>query len=345
MTPGSVATDSSPHVTVLMPVYNGERFLRAALESVLGQTYRDLELLVVDDASTDQTRAIVDSFDDARLRVLANPRNLGLPRSLNRGLACARGTYVARHDADDLSHPERLAHQVVYLDGHPQTALVGSAYVEIDEHGRHMRTRTPPCHSLELRWMLLFQNAFMHGSVLLRRSALVVAGVFDPTLAYAQDYDLWSRLSWHFELANLPLVLASYRHSDHSLTSTYGKVGEEIYAVSRRNVARLLGDSGSPAPSPRFDVEAAQSLLFGRPATLPSGRRGSAVAEILRVQDAFARSNLGTGERLAHRARVARQLATQLASTADGRRAGWLDAAMVLARAARVPTRMPAADQ
>jgi len=95
---------------------------------------------------------------------------------------------------------------VAYLDAHPATALVGSAYAEIHEAGKHLRTQSIPCTPLELRWMLLFQNGFMHGSITLRRSALVVVA-YDLTLVYAQDYDLWSRLSWRFEIANLPAVL------------------------------------------------------------------------------------------------------------------------------------------
>src|ERR1043165_9066720 len=123
----------SPHVTVLMAVYNGEPFLAKAIDSILAQTYEDFELLVVDDGSTDATPDIVRSYGDRRVRTVRNPRNIGLARSLNVGLAEARGALVARHDADDLSYPDRFRRQVEFLAAHPDVAVLGTRFDSIDQ--------------------------------------------------------------------------------------------------------------------------------------------------------------------------------------------------------------------
>ena len=129
---------SEPRVTVLMTVYNGAAYVRSAVDSVLAQTYADFELLVIDDASTDGSGDVVRAVGDARIRVVPNAANLGLTTSLNTGLALARGELVARHDADDLSRPERLATQVALLDTRPEVSLVGSWYQKIDPAGESL---------------------------------------------------------------------------------------------------------------------------------------------------------------------------------------------------------------
>ncbi len=124
-----------PKVTVLLPVYNGARFLRQAIDSVLSQTWKDFELLVVNDGSTDGTAAILESYSDPRIRILSNVQNIGLTLSLNKGLQSARGEYIARIDADDIALPIRLEKQVSYLDQHPEVGLVATGVKVIDERG------------------------------------------------------------------------------------------------------------------------------------------------------------------------------------------------------------------
>src|SRR5690349_10671348 len=124
-----------PAVTVLMPVYNGEPFLREAIDSILQQTWADFEFLIVNDGSTDHTRDIIDSYDDARIRVLDQAQNTGLAKSLNAGLRAARAPLVARQDADDRSHPERLAAQVEFMRAHPEVALAGTQVRVLNKHG------------------------------------------------------------------------------------------------------------------------------------------------------------------------------------------------------------------
>lgn len=231
---------SAPRVTVLLCVYNGEGYVREAIDSILAQTYGDFELLIVDDASTDATPAVLASIADRRLRVLQNRENLGLTRSLNIGLRASHGELIARHDADDLSYPDRLARQVAFLDDHPEVAAVGSQFVSISERGR----RRPPhlwmkCQTaLGIRWQLLFENPFVHSSVMFRRNAVLEAGGYDESFRTNQDYELWSRLASRFQLRNLPEALVALRARASSISARYSeeairKVGDVLIAHAR----------------------------------------------------------------------------------------------------------------
>lgn len=198
----------SPRVSVVMSVYNGERWLGAAVESVLGQTLADLELLVIDDGSTDSTAEILGGYRDPRLRVVRQPR-AGLTASLNRGVRLTTAPLLARLDADDVALPERFARQVAFLDAHPEVGLLGTGCHDVDSAGRVLRTYRPPETDPEIRRALIRHNPFVHSSAMLRRNVLERAGLYDEGLAVAQDYDLWVRLSRVTGLANLaePLVL------------------------------------------------------------------------------------------------------------------------------------------
>jgi len=133
-----------PKVTVLMPVYNGERYLNEAVDSILGQTFTDFEFLIIDDASTDKTPEILRSYDDPRIRVVTNEENLGLSKSLNKGLALARGEFIARMDADDVSYPYRLQVQHEFMTQHPGAGVIGSWAEYIDRKGEIVhRYRAP----------------------------------------------------------------------------------------------------------------------------------------------------------------------------------------------------------
>jgi glycosyltransferase involved in cell wall biosynthesis len=197
-----------PLVSVLLATHDDARFLREAIDSVLAQTLTDLELIVVDDASTDETGSVLADVVDPRLRVLRNTRRAGLAASLNRGLEVAAGTYVARLDADDVAVPERLERQVERLGG--RTAVVGTAVVDVDEHGARGTTHVMPESAVELRWHACFSSPFFHPTVLVDRRTLETHGLrYDPGFLESEDYDLWTRLFEHADGANLsdPLVL------------------------------------------------------------------------------------------------------------------------------------------
>jgi glycosyltransferase involved in cell wall biosynthesis len=198
----------APRVSVLMGVHNGAPWVREAVQSVLAQTLADLELVVVDDGSTDATPALLDTLADSRLRVTRQPR-AGLTRALNRALGLARAGLVARLDADDLALPERLARQVSFLDAHPEVGLLGTGAREVDVGGREIARRAPPTDDAAIRRALIRRNPFIHSSIVMRRALAERLGGYDPTLPVAQDYDLWMRLAAITRMANLaePLVI------------------------------------------------------------------------------------------------------------------------------------------
>jgi glycosyltransferase involved in cell wall biosynthesis len=201
---------SAPAVSVLMSVRNGAPWVKEAVESVLGQTFPDLELVVIDDGSTDATAALLASIRDPRLRVERQPPR-GLTPSLNRALALARAPLVARLDADDLALPERLARQRAFLDAHPDVGLLGTAAREVDAAGRELGVTRPPEDDAAIRGALIRRNPFVHSSVMMRRDTVEKVGGYDESLPVAQDYDLWMRLSRITRLANLPAPLVVRR--------------------------------------------------------------------------------------------------------------------------------------
>jgi glycosyltransferase involved in cell wall biosynthesis len=199
-----------------MSAHNDALFLQEAVDSVLAQSLRDLELILVDDASADP----VESLADPRVTVLRNDARLGLAASLNRALEHATGRYVARLDADDVALPGRLERQVERLRGNARTAVVGSAVVDLDEHGVRGRTHVMPRGATALRWHALFSSPFFHPTVLVDRDVLERHGLrYDPEFLESEDYDLWTRLFEFADGANLrePLVLKRVHPGQASL--------------------------------------------------------------------------------------------------------------------------------
>jgi len=233
-----------PPVTILMPVYNGERFLDEAVASVLGQDFADFEFVIVDDGSTDATAAMLRRWAvrDARVVIVTLPENRGIPVSLNLGLAIARGRYVARQDADDICLPGRLKKQVEVLDREPDTVLVSAGYDLIDERGRRvgreMRVELPEVTA----YLLHFSNAIGgHGQVMFRREAVAAAGDYDETLALSEDYDLWTRLARIGDLRLLPIVGMQHRlHTDRSSIRGLEIQRRRSLTISRRMLTELL---------------------------------------------------------------------------------------------------------
>ena len=202
---------SDPTVSVVMSVHNGEAYLAPAIESILAQTYRDFELVVIDDGSSDTTPEIIHQYtSDARVRVITQ-ENAGLVAALNRGVSAARSELLARMDADDLSLPERLERQVAFLDAHPEVALVGSCYRTIDEKGRALTEFIAPSLNHDLCRKLYICNPFPHGGIMMRRVAFERAGRYRACYTTTEDYDLWRRMVGRAHIANLPQILYVYR--------------------------------------------------------------------------------------------------------------------------------------
>ncbi|MDX6478338.1 MAG: hypothetical protein QOG29_925 [Gaiellaceae bacterium] len=304
-----------PAVTVLMAVYNGERHLEESIGSVFAQTFEDFEFLVVDDGSTDATTQILAQHADSRLRVLRNERNLGLIKSLNRGLAESRGRYVARQDADDISEPERLERQAAFLDVNPDVAILASSYLRIRDDGSVSGIRYVPTEALGVRWRLLFLNAFTNSSVMFRRDDVERLGGFREEFAYAQDYDLWSRLAFTGSVAALPDTLARYRDTRDSLTAALAAKVDDVDRISRDNMRRL-GPAGAGVAQ-RIDREAAWRLLFADSRGLTLSRAAAAARDVRELETAFAQyERLPKPTRLRRRAALLLHLTRALARVA-----------------------------
>ncbi len=232
-----------PGVSVVMSVYNGRAYLAGAIESILGQSWTDFEFIIIDDGSTDGSGSILEAYaaGDERLVLRRNPTNLGLIKSLNRGLALAQGQYIARQDADDISLPERLAAQVAYLDQHPRVGLLGTGYYR-QEVGQSGRTRRqPPLTDTGIRWGLLFGNVFCHPSVMFRRALLDQEAAYREEYPHVEDYELWTRLLARTRAANLNRPLVIYRvHPDSICSTQHRQQAPLITALSDRQLSTLL---------------------------------------------------------------------------------------------------------
>jgi len=225
-----------------MPVHNAERYLRDAIDSVLGQTLGDFEFIVVNDGSTDDTAAILDEYSrrDTRFRIHTGP-NQGVAAALNTGLAMARGEFIARMDGDDRCHPQRFEKQAQYLREHPNCVLVGSRCMLIDPGG------FPICEKHDIVFghdeiesaLLRVSWAIVHPAVMMRADALRKIGGYDPALRANEDHDLFLRMAEVGKLENLPEVLFQYRQHLRSAGAKKSMAQQmEIYHTVQRAHAR-----------------------------------------------------------------------------------------------------------
>ncbi len=237
-----------PKISVLMSVYNSAAFLEEAVDSILSQTFSDFEFIIVNDGSTDESGDILANLaeKDKRIQLIENEENIGLTRSLNKGLAQAKGEYIARMDADDISFPQRLEKQVAYLEKHAKVGLVGSQYDLCDADGKVTASgERLPENNLSIQWRLLFRNSFIHSSVMIRRRALeLVEDNYNVELPYAQDFELWSRVARISRVANLPEVYVYLREHDDRIT-VQKKEDQEMVAIkiARANLNDLMGNN------------------------------------------------------------------------------------------------------
>lgn len=274
--------DSCPRVSVLMPVYNAERFLGEAVASILQQTFRDLELIAVDDGSEDGSRGLLEACRDRdpRVRIIGRSHT-GLVRALLDGLRNTRGELIARMDADDVSLPERLERQVVFLDNHPECVAVSGGMLYIDDRGRPIAERlTPERHDDIERGLLTgVGESLLHGAVLVRRSALDAAGGYRSEFECAEDVDLFLRLAEHGRLANLPKVVLKYRLSPGSICARNSHRQRELVlrAVQEAHVRRGLIFSPDRLPPPETDVPVCRQFTNIASAAALAGNRRTAI--------------------------------------------------------------------
>lgn len=219
-----------PKVTILMSVYNGEKYLKEAVDSILNQTFQDFEFIIINDASTDGTLDILKSYSDTRIKIHTNKKNLGVAKSLNVGLKIAKGEYIARQDSDDISMPERLALQVDFLDRHPAYAVVGVFPKVIYEHSDKIRYGQRPVEDIDIRKTLKAKNCIVHGSAMIRMKCLLDVGLYDESMANSEDYELWLRLSKKYAFRNIAKFLYVLRLHNKNLDTGY-MIEQQIFVA------------------------------------------------------------------------------------------------------------------
>ena len=211
---------NAPLISVCMPVYNAKRYVGEAIESILRQTFRNFEFLIIDDGSTDRSLAILKRYAarDARIR-LSSSTNAGYVVRLNEMLDQARGEFIARMDADDVALPERFARQVDFLRGHPEVDVVGGAQEKIDSKGHHLNIHSDPLGHEEIQERAMTGHCpINHPSVMMRRKAVLAVGGYRVEMLPAEDLDLWLRMGERGRLANLPEVITRYRLHESSVS-------------------------------------------------------------------------------------------------------------------------------
>jgi len=214
----------NPTVSVVMPVYNAEKYLCDAIESILKQTFHDFEFIIIDDGSSDSTSSILNNnYNDKRIVYVKNDENKGIVYSLNRGLALSKGKYIARMDADDICIATRLAEQVKFLDTHPDIDICG-AYVQMFSDFGLGEVCKYPILSEEIKGALVFNNVFAHPVVMMRHATLLEHGIqYNEKFLNAEDFGLWSSMLEFGGYANLPKVLLHYRVSNTSISALMPK--------------------------------------------------------------------------------------------------------------------------
>lgn len=205
-----------PKISVILAAYNAEATIAEAVASILNQTHTDFELIIVNDGSTDRTLSVIQSITDSRITLINNSQNLGLVKSLNIGITQAQGEYIARHDADDLSHPDRFTKQIQHLQTHPSIALLGTSRQTLLANGK---TRTDKPKKLYPSFTdMLKTNCFVHGSVMIRKSVLAQLGGYDQRFLSSEDYELFLRITQQHTAANLEQPLYTIRRHADRLT-------------------------------------------------------------------------------------------------------------------------------
>ena len=227
-----------PLVTVLMPVYNGQDFLCDSLHSILKQSYKNLEVLIIDDGSTDESATIIRSFKDPRIRLEQHERNLGIAAALNQGLKLAKGSYIARMDCDDISEPNRVTVQVNFMEKHPKVGICGTWAREM---GNRNAIHVFPQDFEGIKARLLFGSPLAHPTVMLRRAMIEEHELcYDPQALHAEDYELWARAAEFFPLANIPKPLLQYRVHGRQISSEFlAQQRNTTVSIQQRQLKRI----------------------------------------------------------------------------------------------------------
>ncbi len=223
-----------------MSVYNSEKYLVEAIDSILNQTFTDFEFLIINDGSSDSSLKIIQAYNDSRIRLISR-ENWGLTRSLNQGIELAEGEFIARQDSDDVSPPHRLAREVAFLDANPKVGLVGSNYTITDPKGKELVTTNVFIHPHDLKLTQITCNQYGHGSIMMRTSIARRCKGYNPKVGYVEDYDLWTRISRIADIANIEESLYLYRRLEESITRQNHELQiQQTFAVRDRGFQHFL---------------------------------------------------------------------------------------------------------
>lgn len=251
-----------PKISVIMPAYNAEKYIAEAIDSILGQTYGDFEFIILNDCSKDRTEEIILSYTDPRIVYLKNEKNMGVAATLNRGLSAAKGEYIARMDADDISLSMRFEKQVAYLDENPKIAVLG-CNVECFEGGKILSTGGSSSDPVQMRVDMFFACGLAHPSVMTRRAVIGELGGYDPEFEGLEDYELWCRVLENHQITTLPEILLRYRVHNAQVTKN---PSDRYLSRLRLLKARQLEQLGLEPACP--EAEAYYALCAGNmPAT------------------------------------------------------------------------------
>lgn len=259
-----------PAISVIMPVYNAEVFVAEAIESVLAQTYRDFEFIIINDGSTDGSLAIIQQYADKDQRIrLVSRENRGLVPTLNEGLQLAQSDLIARMDADDYCYPDRFLIQKKFMDAHPEVNCLGGHYEVTDDAGRVLTKLDIPTDDATLQALCLKgRTPINHPAVMMRKSAVLQVGGYQEEYKAAQDLDLWLKLGEIGKLANVPEVILQYRYATSSISGKNADLQKACAlkacqtAWARRGITDTF-EGGDWRPSEQIDSQYSFLLRFG----------------------------------------------------------------------------------
>ncbi|HQD08740.1 MAG TPA: glycosyltransferase [Flavihumibacter sp.] len=240
MTPSVTVNNPEPLISVVMPAYNAAQYILESIESVLSQSYRHFELLVIDDGSTDNTADIIRSVNDDRIKLVANDQNHGIIFTLNRGIALANGKYIARLDSDDLAMPTRFEKQVRFMEENPKAGACGTYFKVIDKEGKTLQQVKFPSAPRDAKTYLLLHNCFCHSSVMMRTDLAKALKYADEYLV-CEDHELWHRISQVTEIANVPEYLTAYRIHGNNISTTKREIMFNSLKMLNRKMLTDIG--------------------------------------------------------------------------------------------------------
>jgi len=245
-------TQTVPKVSVVMAVYNGEKYLREAVESILNQTYRDFEFVIVNDGSKDSSLDIIKSYNDPRIRLVINEKNMGLIFSLNRGLSEAKTDLIARMDADDISVPERLEKQYDFMKQNPDITVVGTAIEVINQDGKFVYLQPALEKDEAIKRGLSAGCMFSHPTTMFRKKPVLSVGGYRKESKAAEDYDLWVRLADDYKFANINFPYLKYRKHGNNKSLGEKSIRSDTNACSDNQWQKYLPDG--PAPVGKWPI-------------------------------------------------------------------------------------------